>query len=62
MVQIKSTVDITLPPSSLIGFQDLNIPQAAWPRVAMRNRAVNQDGCRGAKLRLDYTAFGILGN
>jgi hypothetical protein len=62
LIQIKESVKITLPSNDMVGFQDLNIPRAAWPRVAMRNRDVNQDGCRGAKLRLDYTAFGILGN
>ena len=38
--------------------QSLHVPRAAWPNVGMLNRPVNQDGCQGAKLTLNYTASG----
>jgi len=30
---------------------------ALWPRIAMRDLAVNQDVCKGAVVRLDYTGL-----
>jgi hypothetical protein len=32
----------------------LGVARARWPRVSMPDRAVNQDGCKGASLTLDY--------
>jgi hypothetical protein len=32
----------------------LGVARARWPRVGMPDRAVNQDGCKGASLTLDY--------
>ncbi len=36
----------------------LAVPRAGWPQVGMRDRSVNQDGCKGASLTLGYTATG----
>lgn len=36
----------------------LRIPPEMWPRIGMLDRPVNQDGCKGASLTLDYTASG----
>lgn len=34
----------------------------SWPRLTLRNTSVNQDGCKGATLNLNYTAKGrVLG-
>jgi hypothetical protein len=32
----------------------LGVAQALWPRVSMPNRTLDQDGCKGASLTLDY--------
>lgn len=34
----------------------LRVPVQYWPRVTMRNRPVNQDGCKGARLVLGFKA------
>ena len=34
----------------------LGLPTQLWPRVDMRNRPVNQDGCKGAQLTLGFRA------
>jgi hypothetical protein len=36
----------------------LGVARARWPRVGMPDRAVNQDGCKGASLTLDYRGVG----
>jgi hypothetical protein len=36
----------------------LGIPAAVWPRVAMINRSLNQDGCKHATLTLAFTGIG----
>jgi hypothetical protein len=32
--------------------------QMSWPEVVMLDSSANQDGCKGASLRLRYTASG----
>lgn len=34
----------------------LHVPPQSWPQVGMRNRPVNQDGCKGARLTLSFKA------
>ena len=58
--QIADSVEIMLPPSATTGFRDLRIPEKRWPRVGMIYGESNQDGCRGATLKLGYSAFGTL--
>jgi len=58
--QIADSVEIRLPPSTTTGFRDLHIPEKRWPRVGMIYGESNQDGCRGATLKLGYSAFGTL--
>jgi hypothetical protein len=60
LTQIAGSVAIRLPPSATTGFRDLQIQQKRWPQVGMIYGAKNQDGCRGATLKLGYTAFGTL--
>lgn len=60
LTQLASSVEIVLPPSATTGFRDLHIPQKKWPQVGMIYGTSNQDGCRGATLKLGYTAFGTL--
>lgn len=47
------TVDI--PPKATRSLQDLGVPQASWPSVAMPNLPTNQDACKGAVFTLHYT-------
>ncbi|MDP9294287.1 MAG: hypothetical protein M3O90_07690 [Actinomycetota bacterium] len=36
----------------------MGVARALWPRVSMPDRAVDQDGCKGASLTLDYRGVG----
>jgi hypothetical protein len=51
---------LRLPAHSTRSLASLRIRPSRWPRVAMRSRPVNQDGCKHATLMLRYTgiAFG----
>jgi hypothetical protein len=60
LTQIADSVEIMLPPSATTGFRDLGIPEKRWPQVGMIYGESNQDGCRGATLKLSYSAFGTL--
>ena len=62
LTQLVSLVKLTLPPDKTSGLRDLDVPVPSWPQVAMRNRAVNQDGCKGATLTLNYRARGAVGH
>ena len=37
----------------------LQVPMSRWPHLAMLNRPVNQDGCKGAQLTLRYRAHRV---
>jgi hypothetical protein len=37
----------------------LRVPLSRWPYLAMLNRPVNQDGCKGAQLTLRYLAHRV---
>lgn len=58
--QVPDRVDVVLPPSSTRALSTLEVARASWPRVGMRNRPVNQDGCKGASLTLSYSGDGKL--
>jgi len=60
--QAPSSVRITLSARSTTTLSGLGIARTTWPRVGMRDRSFNQDGCKGASLALNYTAFGIRNN
>jgi hypothetical protein len=60
LTQIADSVEITLPPSATTDFRDLRIPEKRWPQIGMIYGESNQDGCRGATLKLGYSAFGTL--
>jgi hypothetical protein len=51
-------VAISLPPRATSTLGDLGLLRAAWPQVGMLDRAVDQDGCKGASLSLGYAASG----
>jgi hypothetical protein len=58
----SSRLAVTLAAHSRSTLSGLGIPRRAWPHVGMLNRSVNQDGCKGATLGLDFTASGRLGH
>ena len=50
---------VNLPRMSTNSLSGLDVPEENWPAVGMRNRPVNQDGCKGASLTLSYEATGV---
>ena len=60
--QASRSLEINVPAGAPHTLTSLGLPRAEWPQVAMLNRSVNQDGCKGASLTLDYTASGTLVN
>lgn len=58
--QASRSHPITLVPRAASTLRLLGLPRRAWPRLAMLNRQVNQDGCQGATLTLAYAASGTL--
>ena len=50
---------VRLPSSSSDSLSGMDLPEEKWPAVGMRNRPVNQDGCKGASLTLGYEATGV---
>ena len=52
--QIKSNVRIRVAPR-----RGAWVPKAKRPAIGIVNRRVNQDGCKGAVVRLKYTAYRV---
>jgi hypothetical protein len=48
---------LRLPAHRTTGLSGLGLPPWAWPRLGMRNRPLNQDGCKGARLTFSYQAL-----
>ncbi|MDQ0633168.1 hypothetical protein QFZ40_001077 [Arthrobacter pascens] len=42
-------------PAGHNSLQSLEIPPALWPKIAMLDTTLNQDGCKGATLQLAYS-------
>lgn len=49
---------VVIGPDAEATLGELGVDQHYWPAVGMRNRPVNQDGCKGAVLHLAYEASG----
>jgi len=45
-------------PAGSSSLQSLGVPPALWPKIAMLDTTVNQDGCKGATLQLAYSGAG----
>lgn len=58
--QVANDRTIILPAGATSTLSALGIPRTSWPQVGMRDRSVNQDGCKGASLSLAYTASGTV--
>lgn len=48
----------SVPAGRSVALSDTGLPRASWPSVRMVNSSVNQDGCKGAVVELDYRAVG----
>jgi hypothetical protein len=49
---------LVLPSRQATDLTELGVPLRSWPRLKLRNRPGNQDGCKGAHLTLGYRAYG----
>jgi hypothetical protein len=47
---------LRIPAKRLTDLAGLGVPAESWPQLVMRNRPVNQDGCKGAQLTLKFRA------
>jgi hypothetical protein len=47
---------LRLPGWRTTDLSSMGVPFKGWPRLLMRNRPVNQDGCKDATLTLSYQA------
>jgi hypothetical protein len=50
---------LRLPAGRAVDLVELGTPEQSWPHLAMRNRALNQDGCQGAEITLTYRAHEV---
>jgi hypothetical protein len=57
--QLARSVELRLAGKSTRRLSAMGLSRAQWPAVGMLDRPVNQDGCKGALLRLDYKASGL---
>ena len=55
LTQYSGRYPLTVPGHSSRSMSALGVPVPARPRLTMIDRPVNQDGCKGARLVLDYT-------
>jgi len=60
VAQVPDELDLTLPPEATSSLSGLSLPRTQWPQLGLRNTSVNQDGCKGASLTLDFTASGTV--
>jgi hypothetical protein len=58
--QMATGLDITVAPHTTSSLNSLDLPSAQWPQVGLRNTSANQDGCKGAQLKLSFTASGTV--
>jgi hypothetical protein len=60
VAQIADDLDLTLPPGTTSSLSSLSVATADWPHVGMLNTSVNQDGCKGASVSLDFSGSGVV--
>jgi len=56
--QISPTEALIVPARESPTLSTLGLPQGSWPRVGMRDTESNQDGCKGARITLEYSGTG----
>jgi hypothetical protein len=52
--QVPADLVLLVPALTTRTLRTLSVAKSGWPRVSMLNTSVNQDGCQGASVRLDY--------
>jgi hypothetical protein len=55
VAQFSGAYGFTIPASSTRTLSELGFAEAQLPQVAMPNRPINQNGCKGASLQFDFT-------
>jgi hypothetical protein len=55
VAQFSGAYGFTIPGSSTRTLSELGFSEAQLPQVAMPNRPVNQNGCKGASVQFDFT-------
>ncbi|NEA33839.1 hypothetical protein G3I17_19515 [Streptomyces sp. SID13031] len=58
VVQYSGTYPLTVPANGSTSLASLGVSTSARPKVSMLNTALNQDGCKGATLKLAYSGSG----
>jgi hypothetical protein len=61
LTQMPDRIEWSVPANTTLSLEQLGVQRQEWPQITMRDRASNQDGCKGATLTLGYTARGELG-
>jgi hypothetical protein len=56
--QVRPAFAIKVAPHATRSLSESGLRRGAWPRLRMRNRSINQDGCKGASLTLAYRGSG----
>ena len=56
--QLAAGVVLRLTAHEISHLSGMDVPRTSWPSVGLRDRRVNQDGCKGASWTLDYEAHG----
>jgi hypothetical protein len=54
VTQFSGSYGFTIPAGSTRRLSELGVPAAQWPHVAMLNRPLNQNGCKGATVAFAY--------
>ncbi len=54
---LTSAVTIPANTTTPVSLDQLDVPQTAWPVVAMLETDTNQDACQGAHLTLTYSGI-----
>ena len=59
--QLEAGIEVTVPAHSSRTLSQAGVATAHWPQFRMHNTAVNQDGCKGARIAIRYGASGVAG-
>jgi hypothetical protein len=58
ITQYGGTYPLTVPGNASRALSGLAVPQSIWPQVTLLDTATNQDGCKGATVKLAYSGAG----
>jgi hypothetical protein len=57
--QMPRRTVVRVPGKRTTALGSMHVPMEAWPWLTMLNRPLNQDGCKGAEVRLKFKARGL---